>query len=335
LSGVGFKNKFKISSVRSAGVLDTARFVVRLLGLFANEPRFCVWVGLKFPGLLCGLLCVLSKLWGSFLITNAHIDGKVGSLRRNHGQSFLFGRLFTKISSRSPHVRRLILMREMRINKRFGGVRTMIKEIGYSGTNVRANFAVKGSFQKSSGGVGVGNKKKNPKKLGVFELRQKIRRFWGNLTRQQLWQYRKRASLRLRGLWERYALGLFECRLDVFLVRSNFLRNVNVARCYIRAGFVFVNAKVITHYRYAVGEGDLVRLCVNALSKTQLLFIRELWYSLIEEQTTYHRVVPNYLEISFKRLATCFILGRFKILNLPQLIKFNTIFSLNCGRFNF
>jgi ribosomal protein S4 len=62
--------------------------------------------------------------------------------------------------------------------------------------------------------------------------------------------------------------GLFESKLDVFLVRINFFRTVSIARHMIRLGNVYVNGQAITFPNFLLKLNDVVNIkLVNSIRK--------------------------------------------------------------------
>ena len=292
--------------------LRVSRFIVRILRLLVNEPRFCDILAIRFPGLVLSLLMVVSKTWRFLLRDSTYFDDWQRfkfSVRARRIRRRLLGRRALVGVVRSAELRRLQWLRRMTARGLFGRWRLNIG---------RWRRVRRGRLER------------------LFEFRRKLQRFWGGLTLRQLWKYRVRANTRLHGLWESYAFGLFECRLDVFLVRIGFVEKLWETRAYIKNGLVLINGLAKTFYRYAVGEGDVVQLWPQRVKQFQLLWLRRLWQSLNEaEGSTRYRVFPNYLEFSFKRLAGCMVSSQFSLSNFVPLIRFDGSYVVNCGRFQF
>jgi len=298
-------------------LVDVARALTRVLLFCVGEPKLCSWAAGQFPGFIAGLLVILSPEWRFFLLSLLRKSGTCGS--------------FFKLSVRSPRVRRLFLNKQIpswRKDEKSTGSKSALK-VSTGGRG----FLVRKSSR--SRGVGAVLGEEDLGRFNLFEDRQIIRRFLGNLTLRQLWQYRKRASTRIKGLWERYSLGLFECRLDVFLVRTGFVGDLLEARRFVRSGFVLVNGKVLNYYRYVVAEGDVLQLLTDNLREFQIKYINSLWDALHEGEGVTYRSFPVYLEMAFRKMAVCSVIGKTTPLSFIQNVHFNTAYSVNCGRFQF
>jgi small subunit ribosomal protein S4 len=131
--------------------------------------------------------------------------------------------------------------------------------------------------------------------------KQKLKRYYGNMTERQFRRMYAEAS-RQRGDTAENLIGLLERRLDMVVYRMNLVPTVFAARQLVNHGHVLVNGKRVNIPSYLVREGDLIELRERA--KTMPL--------VMETIAQPEREMPDYLELDQRDLK-----GRF--LRTPKL----------------
>lgn len=126
--------------------------------------------------------------------------------------------------------------------------------------------------------------------------KQKLRRYYGNITERQFRRVYQEASRR-RGDTAENMIGLLEQRLDIVVYRLNFVPTVFAARQFVNHGHVTVNGRRVTIPSYGVREGDVIE--VREKSKTLGLVLGSIQQP--------ERDVPEYLSVDFKALKGSFV----------------------------
>ena len=107
--------------------------------------------------------------------------------------------------------------------------------------------------------------KKSPqrKKASEFKLqlkeRKKLSLFYGSLSKKQLSQIVNESRF-YKGHDSKKILSLLEQRLDVTLYRSNFVKNITIARQFISHEKILVNNKCITIPSHKLNPGDIISI---------------------------------------------------------------------------
>jgi ribosomal protein S4 len=114
--------------------------------------------------------------------------------------------------------------------------------------------------------------KKSPqrKKASEFKLqlkeRKKLSLFYGSLSKKQLSQIVNESRF-YKGHDSKKILSFLEQRLDVILYRSNFAKNIALARQYISHKKILVNNKYITIPSYRLNPGDIISIAPQNWTK--------------------------------------------------------------------
>lgn len=108
------------------------------------------------------------------------------------------------------------------------------------------------------------------KKASEFKLqlkeRKKLSLFYGSLSKKQISQIVNESFL-FKGHDSKKILSLLEQRLDVTLYRSNFTKNITIARQYISHKKILVNNKCVTLPSYKLKPGDIISIVPQKLTK--------------------------------------------------------------------
>ena len=114
--------------------------------------------------------------------------------------------------------------------------------------------------------------KKSPqrKKASEFKLqlkeRKKLSLFYGSFSKKQISQIVNQ-SFFFKGHDSKKILSLLEQRLDVTLYRSNFAKNITIARQYISHKKILVNNTCVTIPSYQLNPGDIVSIAPQKLTQ--------------------------------------------------------------------
>ena len=107
--------------------------------------------------------------------------------------------------------------------------------------------------------------KKQPQRKKSSEFQQQLKEkkkillFYGFLSKKQLSKIVKNALL-YQGYFSKNFFSLLERRLDVILYRSNFAKNILVARQLVNHKKILVNNKIINIPSYTVNPGDIITI---------------------------------------------------------------------------
>ena len=126
--------------------------------------------------------------------------------------------------------------------------------------------------------------------------KQKLRRYYGNITEKQFAKVYKEA-IRLKGDSSENLVGLLERRLDAVVYRAKFVATVFAARQFVNHGHVKVNGKRVNIPSYLVKPGDVIE--VKDKSKEMLM--------VLESIQSPERDVPEYLDMDAKAVKATFV----------------------------
>lgn len=126
--------------------------------------------------------------------------------------------------------------------------------------------------------------------------KQKLRRYYGNITEKQFAKVYKEA-IRLKGDSSENLVGLLERRLDAVIYRMCIVPTVFAARQFVNHGHVKVNGKRVNIPSYQVKPGDVVE--VKEKSKQMLM--------VLESIQSPERDVPEYLDMDAKAVKATFV----------------------------
>jgi|694.fasta_scaffold155384_1 ribosomal protein S4 len=101
------------------------------------------------------------------------------------------------------------------------------------------------------------------KKMSEYKLQlkeqKKLSLFYGSLSKKQLQKYFLESSS-AQGEFSKKFIGLLERRLDVILYRSQFVKNIVMAKQLITHKKVLVNQKIISVPSYLANPGDIISI---------------------------------------------------------------------------
>lgn len=126
--------------------------------------------------------------------------------------------------------------------------------------------------------------------------KQKLRRYYGNITEKQFAKVYKEA-IRLKGDSSENLVGLLERRLDAVIYRMCIVPTVFASRQFVNHGHVKVNGKRVNIPSYLVKPGDVIE--VKEKSKQMLM--------VLESIQSPERDVPEYLDMDTKAVKATFV----------------------------
>ena len=103
--------------------------------------------------------------------------------------------------------------------------------------------------------------------------KQKLRRYYGNITERQFRRVYQEASRR-RGDTAENMIGLLEQRLDIVVYRLNFVPTVFAARQFVNHGHILVNDHRVDIPSYQCKPGDVIQ--VREANRSRQLAMRML-----------------------------------------------------------
>jgi ribosomal protein S4 len=134
--------------------------------------------------------------------------------------------------------------------------------------------------------------KKSPqrKKASEFKLqlkeRKKLSLFYGSLSKKQISQM-VNESFFFKGHDTKKILSLLEQRLDVTLYRSNFAKNITIARQYISHKKILVNNKCVTLPSYKLNPGDIISIVQQKLTKIGSIILEDIRKDVSKRNSIY------------------------------------------------
>tara|TARA_B100001564_G_scaffold353124_2_gene361594 strand:+ start:278 stop:898 length:621 start_codon:yes stop_codon:yes gene_type:complete len=122
--------------------------------------------------------------------------------------------------------------------------------------------------------------------------KQKLKRYYGNITEKQFKRIYKEA-VRRKGDTGENLIGLLEQRLDAVIFRANFVPSVFAARQFISHKHVLVNGVKVNIPSYRVQVGDVVEIREKSRQIPMVL----------EASQTPEREVPEYITVDQKKMT--------------------------------
>lgn len=142
-----------------------------------------------------------------------------------------------------------------------------------------------------------GQKRRKISDYGLqLAAKQKLRKYYGNITERQFRRAYETAS-RGRGDTAENLIGLLESRLDITIYRMNFVPTVFAARQFVNHGHVMVNGRRVNIPSYRLREGDVVQVRERA---RQLPLV-------LETLQRPERDVPEYLSVDLKDVKGSYV----------------------------
>jgi small subunit ribosomal protein S4 len=142
-----------------------------------------------------------------------------------------------------------------------------------------------------------GQRRRKPTDFGIQLLaKQKLRRYYGNISERQFFRYYEQA-VRRRGDTSENLVGLLERRLDAVVYRMKFAPTVFSSRQIVNHGHILVNGKRVNIPSYLVDEGDVVEL--RGKSKDMVL--------VLEAVQSGERDIPEYLTMDGDKMRGTFL----------------------------
>jgi small subunit ribosomal protein S4 len=129
-----------------------------------------------------------------------------------------------------------------------------------------------------------------------LQAKQKLRKYYGDITERQFKRIYEEASRR-KGDTSENLVGLLESRLDTIVYRSNFVPTIFAARQFVNHGHVKVNGKKVTIPSFTVKPGQIVEIGDKA---KQMVLV-------VESLQTKEKSVPDYLEFDADKLLVKFL----------------------------
>ena len=126
--------------------------------------------------------------------------------------------------------------------------------------------------------------------------KQKLRKYYGEVTERQFRKYFKEA-VRVKGDTGENLVGLLERRLDAVVYRMKFAPTIFSARQIVNHGHILVNGRRVNIPSYQVKENDVVE--VKEPSKQVAL--------IMGAQSSAERDVPGYMQVDGKALKGTFL----------------------------
>lgn len=131
--------------------------------------------------------------------------------------------------------------------------------------------------------------------------KQKLKRYYGNITEKQFHKTYKEA-VRRKGDTGQNLIGLLESRIDALIYRSNFVPTVFSARQFANHRHLTVNGVKVNIPSYRLKVGDVVQIREKSRQIPMVL----------ESVQNMERDIPDYIEVDHTKMTA-------KILRLPNL----------------
>lgn len=154
------------------------------------------------------------------------------------------------------------------------------------------------------------NLKRYSLKAAFYMEKQKLKKFYGNLSEHEFKQLANFISYKKgrRQQGYRFILGL-ERRLDALYYRFYLARNIKEARTVVLEGKILINGKAIIDYKHMIKKHDMI-----TFAKPYEMI--EIWRERMESKTLLGLQLgpfPDPFLISFKHL-----LFKYNVFNLPK-----------------
>ena len=159
-----------------------------------------------------------------------------------------------------------------------------------------------------------------PKYASQLKEKQKLRKYYSNVTEKQFSNYFNKAKL-YKGKIGDNLIKLLERRLDTALYRAHFVNSMYHARQLINHGHVFVNGHVQNITGYCLKTGDVIQICPTIVD---MLCTQFKWDVVKKVGTSAYRHT-QYLEIDYRTMT-------FVYLYTPTIDEVNYSFTLDMNK---
>ena len=149
--------------------------------------------------------------------------------------------------------------------------------------------------ESSPGEHGQRNKKYSDYSLQLV-AKQKLKKYYGNVTEKQFKKYYKEASSK-KGDTGQILIELLERRLDAVLYRMKFSTTIFSSRQFVSHGHVKINGKKINIPSYRINDGDEVSLSDKSKQIPSVLLAVQ----------SKEREVPDYLNVDYVKMKGIFL----------------------------
>ena len=126
--------------------------------------------------------------------------------------------------------------------------------------------------------------------------KQKLKKYYGNVTEKQFKKYYKEASSK-KGDTGQILIELLERRLDAVLYRMKFSTTIFSCRQFVSHGHVKINGKKINIPSYRINDGDEVSLSDKSKQIPSVLLAVQ----------SKEREVPDYLSVDYVKMKGIFL----------------------------
>ena len=126
--------------------------------------------------------------------------------------------------------------------------------------------------------------------------KQKLKKYYGNITEKQFKKYYKEASAK-KGDTGLILIELLERRLDAVLYRMKFSLTVFSSRQFVSHGHIKVNGKKINIPSYRISDGDEISLSDKSKQIPSVLLAVQ----------SKDRDVPDYLTVDYVKMKGTFV----------------------------
>ena len=126
--------------------------------------------------------------------------------------------------------------------------------------------------------------------------KQKLKKYYGNITEKQFKKYYKEASAK-KGDTGLILIELLERRLDAVLYRMKFSLTVFASRQFVSHGHIKVNGKKINIPSYRISDGDEISLSDKSKQIPSVLLAVQ----------SKDRDVPDYLTVDYVKMKGTFV----------------------------
>nr|NP_044775.1 ribosomal protein S4 [Reclinomonas americana]O21263.1 RecName: Full=Small ribosomal subunit protein uS4m; AltName: Full=Ribosomal protein S4, mitochondrial [Reclinomonas americana]AAD11890.1 ribosomal protein S4 [Reclinomonas americana] len=153
-------------------------------------------------------------------------------------------------------------------------------------------------------------KSKNEVKISYYEPRyasqlkekQKLRKFYANVTEKQFYNYYVKAKS-FKGKIGDNLIKMLERRLDIIIYRAGFVNSIYQARLLVNHKHVLVNNKIQNISSYLVQNGDMISIKPEIVN---LLRNQYNWDILQKSNGSFLKYLP-YLEVDYKTMSCIYL----------------------------
>lgn len=141
-----------------------------------------------------------------------------------------------------------------------------------------------------------------PKYASQLKEKQKLRKFYGNITEKQFYNYYEKAKS-FKGRIGDNLIKIIERRLDIVLYRAGFVNSVYQARLLINHKHVLINGNKQDIASYSIQNGDLIQIKPNILFSLKNQFN---WELVQKSNGSILKYVP-YLEVDYETMSCVYL----------------------------